>query len=50
MRKTITNMPATETFLRHFAMGQGYFASRFGKAPLACAFFSVASRSSARRA
>jgi len=28
-----TNMPATETFLRHFALGQAYFASRFGIRP-----------------
>ncbi len=28
-----TNMPATETFLRHFALGQAYFASRFGLRP-----------------
>ena len=28
-----TNLPATETFLRHFALGQEYFASRFGLRP-----------------
>jgi alpha-mannosidase len=28
-----TNLPATETFLRHFALGQAYFASRFGIRP-----------------
>jgi alpha-mannosidase len=27
-----TNMPATETFARHYARGQQYFLSRFGKA------------------
>ena len=27
-----TNLPATETFARHFARGQNYFLSRFGKA------------------
>lgn len=26
-----TNLPATETFARHFARGQTYFTSRFGK-------------------
>lgn len=26
-----TNLPATETFARHFAHGQNYFLSRFGK-------------------
>ncbi len=26
-----TNLPATETFARHFARGQSYFRSRFGK-------------------
>jgi alpha-mannosidase len=30
-----TNMPATETLLRHFAVGQAYFADRFGRAPRA---------------
>jgi alpha-mannosidase len=28
-----TNMPGTETFLRHFQEGQAYFRSRFGRAP-----------------
>jgi len=28
-----TNLPATETFLRHFALGQAYFRDRFGVAP-----------------
>lgn len=28
-----TNMPATETFTRHFLRGQRYFESRFGVAP-----------------
>jgi len=28
-----TNMPATETFLRHFSFGQAYFRDRFGFAP-----------------
>ncbi len=28
-----TNMPATESMVRHFAMGQAYFASRFHKTP-----------------
>ena len=28
-----TNLPATETFLRQFALGQAYFASRFGIRP-----------------
>ncbi len=28
-----TNMPATETFARHFLRGQRYFTSRFGQAP-----------------
>lgn len=28
-----TNMPSTETFLRHFALGQAFFRNRFGFAP-----------------
>jgi alpha-mannosidase len=28
-----TNMPGTETFLRHFQEGQAYFRSRFGRVP-----------------
>jgi len=28
-----TNLPATETFLRHFELGQAYFRDRFGVAP-----------------
>ena len=43
-----TNMPATETFLRHFALGQAYFASRFGFRPRV-AWAAVSRCSRARR-